>query len=165
MTIESDRMDKQELIEALADAEHSSWSRWMAWFFEGCKEQEDGSLSIASDYVAALKKQIAMPYAELSEREKQLDRDEVAHILPIIREYAIAQCGDSGEMAAMAWGMSNANNACISDLQRQVSVLHDEVFCTDMNRPGDSNRTLLGHVNNLYRLIYALQGEESKSDE
>lgn len=27
------------------------------------------------------------PYAELSEQEKQSDRDEVAHILPIINKY------------------------------------------------------------------------------
>jgi len=33
-------------------------------------------------------RQIETPYAELSEREKQSDRDEVAHILPIIKSFA-----------------------------------------------------------------------------
>jgi hypothetical protein len=157
-------MTEKELIEQLADKEHASWARWMAYVFDTCGVKPDGTVIIPEGLVNRWLGQVKTPYAELSEREKQSDRDEVAHILPIIREYALSQCGSSGEMAAMAWGMVNANNACISDLQRQVSLLHDEVFCACRNEPEDSNKTLLGHVNNLYRLIYSLQGEEDKKD-
>jgi hypothetical protein len=156
-------MTEQELIEQLAEKEHAGWSSYMSYLFSKCEATPLGSLVIPSGYVAALRKQIDTPYASLSEDEKQSDRDEVAHILPIIREYALSQCGDSGEMAAMAWGLANANTICIKDLQRQVSLLHDEVFCTDIDRPGNSNKTLLGHVNNLYRLVYSIQGEEAKA--
>ena len=71
----------------------------------------------------------------------------------------------SGEMAAMAWGMANANNACISDLQRQVSLLHEEVFCTHANRPATRNQTLLGDVRELRRMVFSLQTEEAKESQ
>lgn len=155
-------MTGQELIELLSDKEHASWSRWMSYLFSKCQDNLDGSLTIPADLVEHWQGQIKTPYAELFDREKQSDREEVAHILPIIREYALSQCGSSGEMAAMAWGMANAHTACIQDLQRQVKVLMDEVFCTHTNRPATNNQTLLGDVRELYRLIYSLQGEEVK---
>lgn len=92
-------MKEQELIELLADKEHASWSRWMSYFLGKCKQvpfegtnnanlfaQRD--LIIPASYVEALQKQIDTPYEQLSEQEKQYDRDEVAHILPIIRKFA-----------------------------------------------------------------------------
>src|SRR5258708_37805626 len=42
---------------------------------------------IPHELVQRWKRQVETPYAELSEREKQSDRDEVAHILPIIDEH------------------------------------------------------------------------------
>lgn len=81
-------MTEQELIEALADKEHASWAAWMAYLLGNLKRNDDGSLTIPSSYVEAFQRQINTPYAEMTEAEKQLDRDEVEHILPIIREYA-----------------------------------------------------------------------------
>ena len=91
-------MDKQELIEQLADKEHASWARWMQYLFSKCKTapfegtnnanllaQRD--LIIPADLVEHWQHQIDTPYEHLSEREKQSDRDEVAHIIPIIEEY------------------------------------------------------------------------------
>lgn len=80
-------MTKDELVEQLADKEHESWARWMAYLFSRCEPNSDGSLHVPSDYVASLQKQIDASYAELSEQEKQYDRDEVACIMPIIEEY------------------------------------------------------------------------------
>ena len=79
------------MIEALADKEHASWARWMEYLFSRCIKIYDGHfeyLAIPPELASRWQRQIEMPYAELSEREKQSDRDEVAHILPIIREYA-----------------------------------------------------------------------------
>lgn len=164
-------MTEDELIEQLADKEHASWARWMQYLLNKCVahwtvnadgfDQYNGVL-IPPGLVEHWQRQIRTPYADLSEQEKQSDREEVAHILPIIREYAQCQCGSSGEMAAMAWGTANANNACISDLQRQVKLLHDEVFCTNTDRPATRNQTLLGDVRELRRLVSSLQGEYDK---
>ncbi len=81
-------MTEQELIEQLADKEHASWARWMAYLFTKCEDNPDGSLTIPSAYVTALQSQMDTAYADLYEREKQYDRDEVAHILPIIHKFA-----------------------------------------------------------------------------
>jgi RyR domain. len=77
---------EQELIEQLADKEHASWARWMAYLFSKCG-RSNGSLYIPESLRMHWQQQIDTPYAELSEREKQSDREEVAHILPIIEEY------------------------------------------------------------------------------
>lgn len=80
-------MTEDELIEALAEKEHASWARWMAYLFSRCTKNQDGSFTIFTDFAERWGRQIATPYSDLSEQEKQSDRDEVAHILPIIEEY------------------------------------------------------------------------------
>ncbi|SRR5713101_9297476 len=78
---------EQALIEQLADKEHASWARWMEYLFSKCNRNENGELVIPEPLIWRWQKQLDTPYARLSEREKQSDRDEVAHILPIIKEY------------------------------------------------------------------------------
>lgn len=80
-------MDESELIEALADKEHASWARWMAYLFSRCQRNGDGSMTIVATDVAHWQGEVEMVYADLPERFKQSDRDEVAHILPIIRQF------------------------------------------------------------------------------
>src|SRR5260221_12772221 len=80
-------MTEQELIEQLADKEHASWARWMQYLFSKCTRQYDGSLLIPLNLALRWNRQVALSYAELTEQEKQSDRDEVARILPIIDEH------------------------------------------------------------------------------
>lgn len=79
---------ERDLIEQLADKEHASWARWQEYLHSLCEMREDGALVIPADRTAHWQRQIDTPYAGLSEREKQSDREEVEHILPIIRAYA-----------------------------------------------------------------------------
>lgn len=80
-------MSELELIEQLADKEHASWTRWMMYLFQVCEKQPDGSFLIPPTLVERWQRQVDTPYVLLSEKEKQSDRDEVAHILPIIHAY------------------------------------------------------------------------------
>ena len=79
-----------DLLEQLADAEHESWSRWMAYLFSVSRRNDDGSYTIPPDLAAHWERQAAAPYAALTEREKESDRSEVRHILPLI-EAALLQ--------------------------------------------------------------------------
>lgn len=81
-------MNEQELIEALADMEHASWSRWQSYLFSKCERLSNGALLIPAELVKHWQHEIDTPYAQLPERHKQSDRNEVAHILPIIRDFA-----------------------------------------------------------------------------
>jgi hypothetical protein len=106
-------MTQEELIELLADKEHASWANWMRYLFSKCddwyevdvhgKEIYSGKI-IPLSLVERWQKQLETDYAELSEREKQSDRDEVAHILPIIEEYNQSQIDpDTAITAFMGW--------------------------------------------------------------
>lgn len=92
-------MTRDELIEQLADKEHASWARWMDYLFSKCEDHFDDEEGfsyykgkiIPPDLIEHWQRQIDTPYEQLSEREKQSDRDEVAHILPIIEEYRVSK--------------------------------------------------------------------------
>jgi hypothetical protein len=78
----------EQIIEQLADAEHASWARWMAYLLSKCSHGSQGAL-IPLGLVEHWQRKIDTPYADLSEREKEKDRNEIRHILPFI-EAAVA---------------------------------------------------------------------------
>jgi hypothetical protein len=91
-------MTEQELIEQLADKEHASWANWMLYLFSKSEINPDGSVTIPPGLVERWQRQSETDYADLSEKEKQSDRDEVARILPIIEEYAHSVNKDKKEV-------------------------------------------------------------------
>lgn len=81
-------MTEHEMVEQLADKEHASWARWMDYLFSKCESRDGGAMVIPSALVERWRRQIETPYGALSDCERDADRAEVAHILPIIRQYA-----------------------------------------------------------------------------
>ncbi|WP_315812432.1 MULTISPECIES: hypothetical protein [unclassified Bradyrhizobium] len=73
-----------DLIETLAAVEHERWSHWQRYVHQHGISQSDGSLVIPADLVIRWENQIITPYAELSEREKESDREQVRKYLPLI---------------------------------------------------------------------------------
>lgn len=74
-------MPCSELIERLADVEHTRWAHWQRYLHSMCEENEDGSLTIPKDLVNRWDVQINTPYSELSEKEKESDRKEVTNTI------------------------------------------------------------------------------------
>jgi tRNA A37 threonylcarbamoyladenosine synthetase subunit TsaC/SUA5/YrdC len=78
----------EELIEQLAAIEHERWADWQRWMHEQCYPitcaDNIPRMAIPQDLWERWERQIATPYAELSEREKQSDRDQVARYWPLI---------------------------------------------------------------------------------
>ena len=72
------------LIEQLGAVEHERWSHWQRYVHSKCVRQPDGSLLIPADLVARWEKQIDTKYAELNDREKESDREQVRKYLPLI---------------------------------------------------------------------------------
>ena len=81
-------MTEQELIEQLADHAHASWTHWMRYLFSRSEMQPDGSVVIPAGLVERWQRQIATSYADLSETEKQSDRNQVMLSLHVIRQFA-----------------------------------------------------------------------------
>lgn len=85
--METDRLEKalDELVEILASLEHERWSHWQRYMHSKCVPQgDDGALLIPGDFVKRLEKQIATPYSELTNEEKESDREQVRKYLPLI---------------------------------------------------------------------------------
>ena len=73
-----------ELIEQLAAIEHERWSSWQRWMHDQCVRDDDGSLTIPAGLVSRWERQIDTPYADLTEREKESDREQVRRYWPLI---------------------------------------------------------------------------------
>lgn len=74
----------EALLEALADIEHERWSHWQRYLHSKCERGDDGSLIIPAALVARWTRQLSTPFAELSEQEKESDREQVRRYLPVI---------------------------------------------------------------------------------
>ena len=72
------------LLEQLAAVEHDRWSHWQRYLHSKCIRQPDGSLTIPGDLVARWERQLDTKYADLSEQEKEGDREQVRKYLPLI---------------------------------------------------------------------------------
>ena len=78
-------MSDTDLMEQLAAIEHERWADWQRYLHSLCTKNDDGSLRIPATSVAHWERQIATPYADLSEREKESDRDQVRRYWKLIR--------------------------------------------------------------------------------
>ncbi len=81
-SIEIDNKKKEEL----ASDEHDRWSRWMKHLFTKGKKNDDGSFTIDTESVKIWERQIKTDYKDLSQYEKDSDRDEVDRTIKIINK-------------------------------------------------------------------------------
>ena len=87
-------MTREELREALAAYAHESWSGWMEYLFTKCRTSLHSFLTgprsettiIHQDQVLRWKRQMQTPYADLSEKEKESDREQADKILALLSE-------------------------------------------------------------------------------
>lgn len=73
-----------KLTDQLAAIEHERWSYWQRYVHSKGVRQLDGSLLLPPDLVARWEKQIETKYIDLSETEKDSDREQVRKYLPLI---------------------------------------------------------------------------------
>lgn len=76
-----------ETRERLAELCHAQWSGWMEYLFSKCVnpiEPNTGTVVIPKWAVERWRRQIATPYADLAEEEKDSDRKEADRILAVL---------------------------------------------------------------------------------
>ena len=85
------------LIEALAGGEHRRWSRWMVYLFSKAPLNGIGQRIIWKKDVRHWQRQIDTDYANLSEKEKESDREQVRDMLSIIKDLGYRIVDQHGE--------------------------------------------------------------------
>jgi len=73
-------------VELLSEIEHERWSRWQKYLHENCLANNDGSLTIPVVLVDKWKKQMNTPYKELTDEEKDSDRELVLDKFHLLEE-------------------------------------------------------------------------------
>ena len=73
--------EPMNLYNELADLEHQQWAHWTKYMLE----------HLTPENIKRWKKQTEMPYAELSEKEKDSDREWAEKVLKIVRKHLGAE--------------------------------------------------------------------------
>jgi hypothetical protein len=77
-------LEAPELMEKLAAIEHERWAHWQQYMHDQSQRADDGSLIIPAQLAQRWQTQIETPYEDLTESEKESDREQVRRYLPII---------------------------------------------------------------------------------
>ncbi|KAB1646479.1 hypothetical protein F8O06_07020 [Pseudoclavibacter sp. CFCC 14310] len=77
-------LESEDLLEELAAIEHERWSHWQRYLHDQCVDGPDGSLIIPADQARRWSNQMNTPYGQLSDDERESDREQVRRYLPII---------------------------------------------------------------------------------
>jgi len=68
--------DKEDVLEKLAELEHEQWAHWTKYMLNNLNDEN----------ISHWKEQIKTPYSDLSEKEKDSDREWARKALKIIKE-------------------------------------------------------------------------------
>jgi len=74
-----------DLLDTLAAIEHERWSHWQRYMHSKAIQRSDGSLLVPAELVGQWERQIETPFEQLSEQEKDSDREQVQKYLPLIK--------------------------------------------------------------------------------
>ncbi|MBF7684117.1 hypothetical protein I2F27_12540 [Acinetobacter sp. B5B] len=78
---------KKILIEKLAAIEHERWSHWQSYLHSQCSKNDDGSLTIPSELVIRWDKQMNTDYLNLTNTEKESDREQVEKYFHLLEDF------------------------------------------------------------------------------
>jgi len=101
MPIPFDEHDVEAILEPLSAIEHERWAHWQRYLHSRCRQEVDGSLTIPAELVAQWAAQMSTPYAELSETEKESDREQVRRYLPVIEKFLRGDDGSESNSGAL----------------------------------------------------------------
>lgn len=79
-------LERSQTIERLAAIEHERWAHWQRYLHGQCERREDGALIIPADLADRWARQVKTPYSQLSEQEKESDKEQVHKYLPTVMD-------------------------------------------------------------------------------
>ena len=125
--------DLKQFIEELSHHQHDIWSHWMEYMFSCCEQDQQGNMIIPAEKVERWKRQMQTKYCDLTEKEKNSDRNQVQKFIHLVkpkrREVKIAVIGE--HMPTIVMPIENKNNSQIIDLLSK----HIPVTVNDIKPP------------------------------
>ena len=82
-----DALGTAEALEAIASVEHERWSHWQRYLHQQCEHNPDGSLTIPASLVARWTRQMQTPYGQLTDTEKDSDREQAREYIGALMEH------------------------------------------------------------------------------
>ena len=79
-------MTNYEVREEVADLAHKQWSGWMEYMFSKAPLNEDCSWTMPIEFVERWQRQMTTGYANLTEKERDSDRNEADKFIAILGE-------------------------------------------------------------------------------
>jgi hypothetical protein len=73
-----------DLREQLAALQHEIWAHWMNYLFSVSQEEQDGAYRIPVEQAQRWIKQVNTSYVELSDLEKESDREQADKVLDLL---------------------------------------------------------------------------------
>lgn len=77
---------RDELREQLADVQHAIWAHWMRWQFTCGQFNEDETWTMPAVKVQRWQRQMNTPYAELTDQERESDREQADKVLAVLEQ-------------------------------------------------------------------------------
>lgn len=82
-----DFLDTDDALEAIARVEHERWAHWQRYLHQQCTRNDDGSLTIPAPLAERWERQIGLSYGELTQRERDSDREQAEEYLKALRRF------------------------------------------------------------------------------
>ena len=114
-------MNKNDLREHLADLCHRQWSGWMEYLFNEGTFNEDGTWTMPAWAVERWRRQAETDYADLSDAEKDSDRDQADKFLELLRNVLLdEQCSDAVAAKCVELTQSGGEGGAIGDFVQRI---------------------------------------------
>ena len=156
-----------ELREQFADLAHAIWAHWMRYMFSCGQQLADDTWIMPADKVKRWTRQMHTPYAELSDKERESDREQADKMIVLfegaitmLRQRAEAAEKDANELrsdnemnahyAARALHAEAALAAVLPDFYREV--------CAEAERIIESSGMVSGAHWNAMKIILERRG-------
>jgi len=117
-------MNKKELRELFADLAHKQWSGWMEYLFSKC----DANFTLPQWAVERWQRQMKTEYANLSEEEKNSDRDEADKMIKIAEQYAKSKTSELQSEISRLIKSAEENDTLLRNRKNDhIKVLEEEI--------------------------------------
>lgn len=132
------------LREQIADLQHQQWTGWMTYLLSRCQEVA-GGMVMPREWVERWKRQMATPYAGLSEAERDSDREEADRVLVLLNaaraEAVLAFAAETDKADGVRNLIYRARDYVAAQGWLTQKPQEAPTTCTDCPRCGDHVRT------------------------